>query len=53
MDETNTIGPLLSILRPDKKLSYFTTGQSVPDDIELADKEKLLSMLTLEELHAG
>jgi len=53
MDETNTIGPLLSILQSDKKLSYFTTGQSVPDDIELADKEKLLSMLTLEELHAG
>jgi len=53
LDETNTIGPLLSVLKPDKKISYITTGQSVPDDIELADKEKLLSMLTLEELHAG
>jgi flagellar biosynthesis protein FlhF len=53
MDETNTIGPLLSVLKPDKKISYITTGQSVPDDIELADKEKLLSMLALEELHAG
>jgi flagellar biosynthesis protein FlhF len=53
MDETNTIGPLLSVLKPDKKISYITTGQSVPDDIELADKEKLLALLTLEELHAG
>ncbi|UCB46995.1 MAG: flagellar biosynthesis protein FlhF [Spirochaetota bacterium] len=50
LDETNTIGSLLSILDTDKKISYFTTGQGVPDDIELAVKEKLLDMLVLDSL---
>ena len=50
LDETNTIGSLLSILTTDKKISYFTTGQGVPDDIELAVKEKLLDMLVLDSL---
>ncbi len=53
LDETNTIGSMLSIMNPDKKLSYFTTGQGVPDDIEIAEKEKLLDMLVFEELCAG
>ena len=30
------------------KLSYFTTGQSVPDDIEIARKEKLFELLSFE-----
>jgi len=47
LDETNTIGSLLSVLNKDKRLSYFTTGQSVPDDIELAEKQKLLDMLVI------
>jgi flagellar biosynthesis protein FlhF len=50
LDETNTIGPLLSALNSDKKLSYFTTGQSVPDDIEIACKEKLYDMITFTNL---
>jgi flagellar biosynthesis protein FlhF len=45
LDETNTIGPLLSVLSNGKKLSYFTTGQSVPDDIEIARKEKLFELV--------
>jgi flagellar biosynthesis protein FlhF len=53
LDETNTIGSLLSIMNPEKKLSYFTTGQGVPDDIEIAEKEKLLDMIVFEELRAG
>jgi len=53
LDETNTIGSMLSIMNPEKKLSYFTTGQGVPDDIEIAEKEKLLDMLVFEELCAG
>jgi flagellar biosynthesis protein FlhF len=52
MDETNTIGSLLSILDRDKKLSYFTMGQGVPDDIELAEKEKLLDLLVLDGIGA-
>jgi flagellar biosynthesis protein FlhF len=53
LDETTTIGSLLSIMNPEKKLSYFTTGQGVPDDIEIAAKEKLLDMIVFEELRAG
>jgi flagellar biosynthesis protein FlhF len=48
LDETNTIGPLLSVLGNGTKLSYFTTGQSVPDDIEIARKEKLFELLSFE-----
>jgi flagellar biosynthesis protein FlhF len=48
LDETNTIGPLLSVLGNGMKLSYFTTGQSVPDDIEIARKEKLFELLSFE-----
>jgi len=50
LDETNTVGSLFSILSKDKKLSYFTMGQGVPDDIELAEKEKLLELLVLDGL---
>ena len=53
LDETNTIGSVLSIMNPEKKLSYFTNGQSVPDDIEIADKEKLFEMIAFEEMCAG
>ena len=47
LDETNTVGPLISVLQGGKKLSYFTNGQSVPDDIEIAKKEILIDMLSL------
>jgi len=50
LDETNTIGPLLSVLGNGTKLSYFTTGQSVPDDIEIARKEKLFELLSFEKV---
>ena len=48
LDETNSIGSLLSILNKEKKLSYVTMGQGVPDDLELAQKEKLLELLTFD-----
>jgi len=48
LDETNTIGSILSIMNKDKKLSYFTTGQGVPDDIELASRDKLFDMLVFD-----
>lgn len=51
LDETNTLGPILSVLNREKKLSYVTTGQGVPDDIELADKQKLLDMIDFEMLY--
>lgn len=52
LDETNTLGPILSVLNKDKKLSYVTTGQGVPDDIELANKQKLLDMIDFDMLYA-
>jgi flagellar biosynthesis protein FlhF len=50
IDETNSIGSILSVLTGERKLSYFTTGQGVPDDIEIAQKEKLLNLLDFERL---
>ncbi len=50
LDETNSIGSILSVLNPERKLSYFTTGQGVPDDIEIAKKEKLVNLLDLDGL---
>lgn len=50
LDETNSIGSILSVLNPERRLSYFTTGQGVPDDIEIARKDKLLNLLDLEGL---
>ena len=52
LDETNTVGPLLSILGNGKKISYFTTGQSVPDDIEIARKEKLSELISFDPVAA-
>jgi flagellar biosynthesis protein FlhF len=49
LDEAVTIGPLVSALGRERQVSYLTTGQSVPDDIELAAKEKLLDMVVLDE----
>ena len=50
LDETNTIGSVISALGKNRKLSYFTTGQSVPDDIEVATREKIVKLLALDEL---
>jgi flagellar biosynthesis protein FlhF len=46
LDETSTPGILLNLAYITKKpISYITTGQSVPDDIEIADKEKIINSL--------
>ena len=46
IDETASLGMIINLLR-DKKysLSYITTGQSVPDDIERAGAEVLATLL--------
>ncbi|MHB0886710.1 MAG: flagellar biosynthesis protein FlhF [Bacillota bacterium] len=47
LDETSTYGIILNLAAATQKgLSYFTTGQSVPEDIELADLPKLARLLT-------
>lgn len=46
LDETATLGILLNIAYVTKKpIAYLTTGQSVPDDIEIADKVKIINRL--------
>ncbi|RKY37211.1 MAG: flagellar biosynthesis protein FlhF [Candidatus Omnitrophota bacterium] len=46
LDEAVNFGLVLNVLsKLDKKLSYLTTGQSVPDDIEPADLEKLSNIV--------
>lgn len=46
LDETSSYGNILNLkVLTGKPLSYFTTGQSVPDDIEDADKEKVIEYI--------
>jgi flagellar biosynthesis protein FlhF len=46
IDESCTLGTLLNILYYfPSTISYVTTGQSVPEDIELADANKLASLM--------
>jgi flagellar biosynthesis protein FlhF len=46
LDETETFGPILSVAaRTGLPLSYFSTGQRVPEDMEQATKAKLMSLV--------
>lgn len=46
LDEAVTIGNVLNAkIKTGKKLSYVTTGQSVPDDLEIAQPDKLANMI--------
>ncbi|AOT68262.1 flagellar biosynthesis protein FlhF [Geosporobacter ferrireducens] len=46
LDEAVTVGNILNAkLQTGKKLSYITTGQSVPDDLEIAHPDKLANMI--------
>lgn len=46
LDETSSYGNLLNIrLYADADLSYVTTGQNVPDDIEVFDTQKVVKQL--------
>lgn len=52
LDETSTLGVLLNVAYITKKpISYLTIGQSVPDDIEVADKNKIINSLLGENLY--
>lgn len=45
-DETNSYGSILNICYESKlALSYFTTGQNVPDDIVAASPELAATMI--------
>jgi flagellar biosynthesis protein FlhF len=44
LDETVHLGSILSLVYKTKKpLSFVTTGQEVPQDIEIANIEKLIT----------
>ncbi len=46
IDETGSLGMILNLLNDNRcSLSYITTGQSVPDDIERASSEVLANLL--------
>ena len=46
IDEATNIGTVFSLIyQVPKPLSYITTGQNVPDDIELADPTRLTTMM--------
>lgn len=46
LDETTTYGNILNIrLYSEADLSYMTTGQNVPDDIEVFDTQKIVKQL--------
>lgn len=53
VDESDTLGAVVNIMHNSKVvLSYITNGQSVPDDIELADPEKLTGLILRGHNHA-
>ena len=46
LDEATSYGNILNIkVLTGKALSYFAIGQSVPDDIELADKDRIVNYI--------
>lgn len=46
LDEASTVGNILNVkVSSGKPLSYFTIGQSVPDDIEIADADKIANII--------
>ena len=53
IDETNRFGPLVNLVNQTKaRLTYLTTGQNVPQDIELADSVKMAELLLSERADA-
>ncbi len=46
LDESSTYGNIYNkAFETGKPISYFTTGQRVPEDIEIASKDKLIEMI--------
>lgn len=46
LDEASSLGNILNVkMLTEKQLSYFTIGQSVPDDIEIANASKVASFI--------
>lgn len=46
LDESYTYGSIVNqIFKIKKPLSYLTTGQKIPEDIEVAEKERIISLI--------
>ena len=46
LDESSSYGSLFNhVIRFKKPISYLTTGQNVPEDLEVATKERLVDLL--------
>ena len=46
LDETSSFGPILNeAVRSGKPLSFFTTGQRIPEDLEAATKTRLAELI--------
>ena len=46
MDEINNYGDILNICNEfDKSISYLTFGQNIPEDIALADRKDIATMI--------
>ena len=47
LDETGSFGPILNeAVRTGKPLSFFATGQRIPEDLEAASQDKLVGLVT-------
>ena len=46
LDETGSCGPIFNeAARTGKPLSFFATGQRIPEDLETAGRERLLDLI--------
>jgi flagellar biosynthesis protein FlhF len=46
LDETGSFGPILNeSVRTGKPLSFFTTGQRIPEDLEAATKSRVAELI--------
>ncbi len=53
LDEADSLGSVLAVLASSSRpLSYVTTGQAVPDDIEPADRKRLARLILAQEVLA-
>ena len=53
LDEADGLGGVLAVLgQADRPISYITTGQAVPDDIEPADRRRLARLILGDEVVA-
>jgi flagellar biosynthesis GTPase FlhF len=46
LDETETLGPILSLsIRMEKPISFFSSGQRIPEDLAPAAADTLLDLI--------